>query len=291
MTWRRGGWLLGRDGTRPGWYGSWQNLNEGPTGEPAGPPTYGRAYVHPTGDEKTTARVEWKLGLGAGLRLALNVDSGDGEVLLSVGVGVAALYLAVEARALRVALMHKLGLRRPYSGLGGPGFLGVEREVSVRFHDASFWWRAWSDPDEWREGTPRWREGNLNLDRLLRGRDEVKRRELERSEVYVPMPEGPYKATATLEEVRVERPRWPTEVSYAVTLALPDDTGIPVPGKGENSWDCGEDAILQTTVCTRSVAEAVGELVGSVLARRERHGGKNWRPEPKPPAAPTAEAA
>lgn len=285
---KRGGWLLGRDGSKPGWYGSWQNLNDGPDGEPVGPPYHGRAYVHPTGSEETTARVEWVLGSTAA-RLCVNVDSGDGEVVLCVALPPVALYLGLESRGLRELLMDGLGLWRPYSGRQG-GRLGIEREASLSFHDLSLWWRAWQDPNDWREGTPRWREGNLNFDRLLRGRAVVTRRELERREVSVPMPEGPYAATAVLEEVRVEYPRWPTEVAYTVTLDLTAAGGIPVPGKGESAHDCEDDAILQSSERGRSIPDAIGELVGSVLARRERHGGRGWLPPPKAAPAP-AEAA
>jgi hypothetical protein len=293
-TWKKGGWLFGRDGTRPGWYGSWQNLNEGPAGAPKGSALWhGRAWLYPSGaGEDETLRACWRLGLDAGLRLALNVDSADGEVLLSVGVGVAALYLAAESRGLRKFLWGMLGMRRP--SRSAAGMLGYEREVSVSFHDRSLWWRAWADPHEWSEGTPRWRDGSLDLDRLVRGPARVVRTELRATDVLVPMPEGSYRAAAVLEEVRLVRPRWPDEVSYSVKLDLSKEqeptgqAGIPIPGKGENSWDVDDDAIYESSTSARTFAEAVGELVGSVLARRERHGGKDWRPPPREPVPAAA---
>ena len=49
--------------------------------------------------------------------------------------------------------------------------------------------------------------------------------------------------------------------------------GIPFPGKGENSWDCGDDAYYGFGVET--IEQAVATIVAETIKRR----GKNWRPE------------
>lgn len=282
MTFKRGGWLFGRDGTEPGWWGSWQNLVEGPDGEPAGPPWHGRAVVHPSGsDGSSAASVEWRLGSTA-VRLCCDVDSTEGEIAFSVALPPVSIHLGVKARELAHLLRDRLGISE--LSTNGRVVLGVERETSLRVFDGSVWWRVWSDPNDWSSKTPRWQEGNVNVLRLLRGAETVTRRAIDRSEVFVPMPEGSYAATAKLEEVRVSRPRWPTEVFYTVTLTMAAVAGIPIPGNGESGYDLDEDAIFGSTMITQGIAAAIGELVGSVLERRQRHGGKNWQPAAKPVA-------
>jgi hypothetical protein len=63
-----------------------------------------------------------------------------------------------------------------------------------------------------------------------------------------------------------------------IRAKITPDTPIPFPGKGENSWDCGEDATHSMTCNATNEQEAVAKLVASVLNDRYRHGGKNWRP-------------
>jgi|SRR6185437_1201621 len=284
---RRGGWLFGRDGSEPGWYGHWQNLNEGPTGEPAGSALlHGRAYVYPTGNDQMALRASWKLGIDAGTRLALNVDSGDGEALLSVGVGIAALYIGIEARWLHDAL-YAIGMTRK-SRHDKVSILGIEREVSLRFHDGSVWWRAWADPNEWCS-TPRWRDGSLSLDKLLRGEETVIRRPLACRTVQVPMPERSYDGVATFSEVRIERPRWLTKVFTDVKITMCDGDEIPIPGKGESSWDIDDDATRSFSAPASSIEDAIGQFVASTLKRRLKYGGKRWHEklrarQPPPPA-------
>jgi hypothetical protein len=51
------------------------------------------------------------------------------------------------------------------------------------------------------------------------------------------------------------------------------DKGIPHAGKGENSWDCGDDATYGMCCAVKNIAEGVGVLVGSVLHDRVKYGG------------------
>jgi hypothetical protein len=54
---------------------------------------------------------------------------------------------------------------------------------------------------------------------------------------------------------------------------------VPFPGKGENSWDCGEDATHGYYGPAASIEDAVGNLVTSTLKRRRKYGGRDWKPE------------
>lgn len=54
---------------------------------------------------------------------------------------------------------------------------------------------------------------------------------------------------------------------------------VPVPGKGENDWDCGDDAIHGSTFAATTIPEAIGKMVGSAMRTRERYASLDWRPK------------
>lgn len=171
----------------------------------------------------------------------------------------------------------------------------ASREVSLRIFGWSIWWNIWVDPmggHSYSGGKqvdpPRWRDGSFNIPRFFLGREKYSKVEIETRNVLVPMPEGPYEATATLFEATWQRARWFPKRLKRCQIDVPK--GIPHEGKGENSWDCGADATYGMTCAARSIPEAVGALVGSVLHDRVRHGGwSDWawhketvEPEPTP---------
>lgn len=149
---------------------------------------------------------------------------------------------------------------------------GEDREVSINFYHGSISWSFWTDPMSWSSLTPKWRQGSFNFVDFLLGRSKCEHHTIEERNVLIPMPERAYQATAKLEQWTWRRPRWFAKSFNRVTIDIPK--GIPFPGKGENSWDCGDDATygIATGPCN-SIAEGVGVLVGSVLRSRVRHGG------------------
>ena len=70
---------------------------------------------------------------------------------------------------------------------------------------------------------------------------------------------------------------WWNLTERVVRAEITPDTPIPHPGKGENSWDCGEDAIHSLTCQASTTHDAVGEIVKAVLRSRYRYGGLMWR--------------
>lgn len=159
-----------------------------------------------------------------------------------------------------------------------PSWLRVRRtrEIALSFHDGGFFWSVWRDPmGGWDRSVPKWREGAWYPANFFLGRVNYTTREVEKREVSVPMPEKAYPATATLFESTWKRPRWFPERLMRVTIDVPG--GIPKEGKGENSWDCGEDATFGITCPARSIPEGIGHLVGSVLKDRVKYGGwQDW---------------
>ena len=60
---------------------------------------------------------------------------------------------------------------------------------------------------------------------------------------------------------------------------MESEDGIPIPGKGENSWDCGEDRRFSINTTANTIAEAVEAFRRDIEKTREQYGGKNWVPE------------
>lgn len=143
----------------------------------------------------------------------------------------------------------------------------------------ALWWEFWHPRHEWTSGTPRWRHGNFNLTDFVLGQRAYSTVEDEPVLVVIPMPEASYPAAVTMETATWKRPRWPWPlIIRCADVELLDTTDgkpgyIPVPGKGENSWDCGPDGIFGSSFPAKSVEEAIGKMVGSALQDRKRNGG------------------
>ncbi len=221
--------------------------------------------------ERAELRVEWSLFNRSHSWLGWTYESNCGEKKLHLGFGFLAVYWSLE--------------RWPqYREL-------QEREWSVHYDlpgDASFprWgalrWRFGCNPMEWSSRTPKWRDGHLHpyetiADAVL-GKERVETTALSTHDVLVPMPEGTYPAVVTIEQRTCRRARipWPTHVSRSAGITIPG--GIPVPGKGENSYDCGDDGIYGTGSSEPSVAAAIASAVRAATEHRLRYGGPEWKP-------------
>lgn len=91
------------------------------------------------------------------------------------------------------------------------------------------------------------------------------------------MPEGTYKMKLDFYTGYWHRPRSPF-VRKIDRVEITPEKPVPIPGKGENSWDCGDDATHSTTmpVKGRTIDELVEDFKSTTIERRERYGGKNW---------------
>jgi hypothetical protein len=187
---------------------------------------------------------------------------------LSIGLGLFHLYLSVEG-------LRKHGSKYQKDAEGH--YIG-DREISIRFFDKAVWWMLWMDGDEWSSTDPKWRRGAWHpLDTLL-GSTKYASREIRTLQVTIPMPERSYPATVKLTEDTWKRPRaWWTSARIR-RARIEVEGGIPHPGKGENSYDCDEDATYSLTTQARDEAEAIGAMVETVMRSRRRYGGADWRP-------------
>lgn len=257
----------------------WQNLDEDRHNRIKGRGwRHGRAWlsVGPT-DERNYNRpyefgVEWIFGRFRpllSLRAALGEGDSDQEAAGHVGIPGATVYV------------HGLTplTRRLTRLLCGADRYRREREFSLRLdlHDG-IWWCLWADPMSWENSRPRWRDGHLDLREAIFGRPTYVDETLEERAIVIGMPEGTYQATARLFLSTWTHSRfgWPRRRIVRCDVQIP--VGIAHPGKGENAWDCDDDALFGWCGPAETIPEAIGKVVTSVLRDRERYGGYSWQP-------------
>lgn len=133
----------------------------------------------------------------------------------------------------------------------------------------------WCHPTDWSRNKRN--SIYINLKDAVLGRKKYSEGPATSKEIIINMPEGDYQGTYKKYVAHWKRPRWPIIDSVArVEIDIPE--GIPFPGKGENSWDCGDDACFGITVSAKTIDEAVSKLIQSVIRDREHYGGASWTP-------------
>jgi hypothetical protein len=185
------------------------------------------------------------------------------------------------------AVLHRLNRRiqaQPARS-DGPFSTYSGREVQLANDDNALRWSLWCDPDSWSSRIPKWRHGSWHpLDTFL-GKVTASHEAVFAATSEIPLPEGGVEARVEIERWVRKRPRWFGNVGYAAEIK--PSHAVSVPGKGENSWDCDDNALsaMHCGVSARAennerVAQAVASFTDSVVRTRARYGGRNWKPEP-----------
>lgn len=137
------------------------------------------------------------------------------------------------------------------------------------------WWRA--------KGTPLtgWYRFWTVSDLILGARD-YRAETIDRGTATFALPEGRYTCTYTVEHCTWTRPRWP-RWPFTRTRDRADidfDPPVGIPGKGENAYDCDDDATysLTTSLKNGSIRDTLEEFAIDTLRTRMRRGGLDWRP-------------
>jgi hypothetical protein len=254
----------------------WQNLNEDRRGKVKGTILRaGRAWIH----VKNRWSLGWEWAFGRPRCFAAFEVDPDGDHTFQIRAGIPGASLYIHLSCPSGKRLNDL-CRRADQKYGNP------RAVGFRIHDWALWWDIWADQHEWRHDDPKWRQGSFHPGRLL-GKRIWERVLVEAADVLIPMPEKTYVGTAKIERVRSRRRWWPfAPWTYAGDVQIPG--GIPVPGKGEDSWDCGMDATYGLGCQATTIEEAVAAVVRRCLETRQRHGvsaeapgvrsGVTWRP-------------
>jgi hypothetical protein len=237
------------------------------------PAFHGRAWLYAPPmpwrrREHTTFHVEWGLG-GRSCRASFGVAEWGGDeddLQLSVALPFLGHFYAGVEGILPSRWLPKGG-----------------RDLSVRVHDGCIWLDLWATPDEWSKRRD-WRDPSSSVrqpvlhvvDRLL-GKTRYQAREVLTIETALVMPEASYPVRLTFSDCTWSRARWPwAKRLRRVEAAL--HTPLPIPGKGENSWDCDDDAIYSSTFPASTMHEALAHLAKSTTKTRRRYGGQNWTP-------------
>jgi len=239
---------------------------------------HGRGWMHLT-PIKTFIGLEWSILRKNSLTatLCLN-DRGETEIMLTLGLPkLFTVYFTIENHSfLKRVLPGKWtnSARNP----GEKFWMPVDRKMGINYHDDTIWISVWENPMEWSSWDPWWWAFNLNVKRLLLGKSKYSKAVLESGNVTIGFPEGSYNVKYTKELATWKRPRGKTNrvVRYKLNM---DDAPIPVPGKGEESWDLDENAIYSSTISAQTLQEALGKLTQSVYRSRFNYGGLHWRPE------------
>lgn len=145
------------------------------------------------------------------------------------------------------------------------------RTTDIRIFDGSIWLNIHNDTTGWHSSQKFPQEFNFDFVDFLLGRSKVTTKILDQGESDVPMIEGNYRVKWQKLLKVWKRPRWPFAqriVAFDMDLQKP----IPVPGKGENSYDCDDDAIHSMYCPAQTLEEAISKLTASALRTRRKYG-------------------
>lgn len=246
-----------------------QNLNERGKFRSGSMFRHGRWWLNSANHHDWAVRCEWQW-FSRTLSLEVGLATGEDAVSFSFCCGLIALYLSFSNPRLEKYLA-KLTKRKEDRYSSG-------RTIGVRIFDNAVWIDLWNDPMSWHSKDPKWWHFNIRPIDLLLGREKYSERNLAMDRAEIPMPEGPYPANVRFFESQWKRSRWPW-ARKLIRAEITPDKPIPFPGKGENAWDCGEDATHSLTTVADTPLKATMAIVESVMRDRLRHGGRDWRPE------------
>lgn len=227
--------------------------------------------------KRTTSKVEWVLlrrpGHGVGFRFGRNGSESDAGLDLYLGP-IASVWLRISSpwtKWLKVRDRESPGWYHPrHTGIWFHSYRG--NIVRVEWDSASDGGKALR------------REWALNTRQIV-GHKNVDRQEIDSGVCRVPLPEGVYDASYKTEQMTWSYARYPGKLkdwfgkSSHVSTKIEIPGGIPIEGKGENSWDCGMDGIFSQSGPGR-IEAAVGALVASVQRQRNQYGGPHNLPRP-----------
>lgn len=253
-----------------------QNLNEKRGQRKGSMFRNGRWWWHLTNGYKKRhsgpeIRCEWHWRI-SGPRAMLDIGGGDSDAIgLSLGLGFLTVYLTLIYWPWHLWLTDKTKRKDQKYGNG--------REIGFYFYheDWALVFNCWYDPMESHSNDPWWMHNYIHLNDLFLGRPVYSEKTLMTDRCEVPMPEGGYLATVRIFESYWKRSRWPWP-KRVIRAEITPDKPIPFPGKGENSWDCGEDATHSMTCVADTPLKAAMSLSESVMRSRLRYGGRTWRP-------------
>lgn len=252
-----------------------QNLNEKKYDKMGSILRHGRAWLHFGKDGRRSIGWEWSFPSHFCL---IEFEIGDEGWKFAVApFGLFGIWIHFDGFALLKRLSPKRKCIATWDG-GREFWLIDERECSLSFSDWTLRIHPWSKSMEWCKADPWWVRGiSLNLPDLLLGRNRHTCTTVNTFDIEIPMPEKNYPAKVNIEHGIWKRPLWLAKVRRSAWVEIPG--GIPFPGKGENSWDCGMDGLFGYGCSGIKAEEIIAQGVQSVLESRRKYAGSvAWVP-------------
>lgn len=237
------------------WHGrGWLNLNS-VLRETRGSERYG--------DFQDTLNVEWNFGRPR-LRLGFGVQA-DCEYTVSLDMGFLFGGIHLHVDSPRLAKWLEKVAKRHY-----------DRQFSFYWYEMAFWLQLWGPEDDMWESRQRWYQKMhaFHLDDFFLGPTKYSKEVAETLPVEFLMDGRTYTAIATRETCTWKRPRWFARTRKFIDISFNPDVCHPpqFAGKGENSWDQGDDAIWATSFQTEDLDTAIDKYKQAVRGRRHRYG-------------------
>lgn len=244
-----------------------------------GPWWAGRRWWMLTERKEFHAEWYWFRKKNRTLGVSLEIGSGDSEdgVQLTLHIPfLVSLYLSHEGFI--QSRVRKIGDR----------YVNLCREWEMQYHFGSdfgawgdFSWSFSTIPHEWSSDTPKWRHGRFDPADFVLGKQVHKLETLgEPTTHQIRLPDGVHELKIQHERRTWKRPRWPKAL-VKECFDVDCIAGCPIPGKGDNGWDCGDDAIYGTGFSVATAEEAAERFAQKVMEIRTQRESKNWMPREK----------
>lgn len=148
---------------------------------------------------------------------------------------------------------------------------------------------SWNHAESWGDRVQGWSKW-LDMADVVFGRDvvakEIVRQEPGKFWMKWQGEREEYEVNLKIERMKWTRPRDWFGLLNRDRLIIDFDipAGIPEPGKGENSWDCEDDAVFGVSRSVNDASDAEidrawHEVVQQINKTRESRGGASWRPK------------
>lgn len=200
-------------------------------------------------------RIEWHLWSNH-CHLSADVGGDEEQLQFSVAVPPVAVWFAIQAPLLRRLVPERT------------------REMQLSMFEWSIRLVLWGREHEWIRSDPWWVRGvHLDLKDAILGKAKFTSTETAPEvPIEILLDDRIYTGTAKFERCTWKRPLWFTKVRDSVWINMDQGHGLPHAGKGENSWDCGDDALCGFGVNGSNVEEAIQHGIDTVNGYRKRWG-------------------
>lgn len=242
-----------------------------------------KGYPDGTGNRRDVELgAEWRLfarGHGLGWEVKVGTNGSENQLALSLFASrLGSLWLHVSG-----VLPYRWLERHKPDGTTDYESYVIGAQVMLNSNDYPvIRWDVWTPRNGGVRGLPWWRHQYIDLRRAVFGPTIHEKLAVEEGTCVVPMPEANYPATWKRELVQWRHSSFLGHLRDSLLGArrrthveITPGKPVPVPGKGENSWDCDDDAIHSSSCSGPSIEDAIGRLVASALRTRARHGGQH----------------